>query len=202
MSNLICSNPPTREGIVGDINPINNWNKLNMLVFQVLKVEFCLQSQATFPRRIFQPAIITLYRTWQCRITARTFYLKCLNDTKSLNVVQYVLDLCTVNVTVITSSAYKEGYAFLFVSYDHPDDWLTRTRCSTVYLPVNRCGDLLLCGELQGVDNSKQLIKVPSRGGRVEDGQLQLLVGANHKHLKGVKMTQDQHNTQIISLFF
>lgn len=114
----------------------------------------------------------------------------------------YVLDLCTVNVTVITSSVYKEGYALLFVSYDHPADWLTRTRCSTVYLPINRCGNLLLCGELQGVDHSKQLIKIPSRGGRVEDGQLQLLVGANHKHLKGVEMTQDQHNTQIYASFF
>lgn len=77
-----------------------------MLVFQVFKVEFCLQSQATFPKRIFQPTIITLYRTWQCRITARIFYLKWLNDTKSSNVVQYVLDLCTVNVTVITSFVF------------------------------------------------------------------------------------------------
>lgn len=64
----------------------------------------------------------------------------------------------------------------------------------TVYRPVDRCGNLLLCSELQRVDNSEQLIKVPSCGGRVKDGQLQLLVGANHKDLEGVKMAQVQHN--------
>lgn len=55
-----------------------------------------------------------------------------------------------------------------------------------IYLPINRCGNLLLCSELQGVNNPKQLIEVPPRGGRVEDGQLQFLVRADHKHLGGV----------------
>lgn len=54
-----------------------------------------------------------------------------------------------------------------------------------IYLPVHRCSDLLLCSELQRVNNSEQLVEVPPRGGRVEDGQLQLLVGADHKHLRG-----------------
>lgn len=54
----------------------------------------------------------------------------------------------------------------------------------SMYLPINRCGHLLLRSELQGVDDTEQLVEVPSRGGRVEDGQLQLLVGADHKHLR------------------
>lgn len=54
-----------------------------------------------------------------------------------------------------------------------------------IYLPVHRCSNLLLCSELQRVNNPEQLVKVPPRGGRVEDGQLQLLVGADHKHLRG-----------------
>lgn len=53
-----------------------------------------------------------------------------------------------------------------------------------MYLPIYRCGDLLLRSELQGVDHAEQLVEVPSRGRGVEDGQLQLLVRANHKHLK------------------
>lgn len=53
-----------------------------------------------------------------------------------------------------------------------------------MYLPVNRCGNFLLCSELQRIDDSEQLIEVPPCGGRVEDGQLHLLVRADYKHLK------------------
>lgn len=58
-----------------------------------------------------------------------------------------------------------------------------------MYLPINRRGDLLLRSELQGVDDAQQLVKVPSCGRRVEDGQLQLLVRANHKHLRWDRST-------------
>lgn len=54
------------------------------------------------------------------------------------------------------------------------------------YLPVNRCGNLLLCCELQRVNNTEQLIKIPSCGGRVKDGQLEPLIRANHKDLKRI----------------
>lgn len=53
-----------------------------------------------------------------------------------------------------------------------------------MYLPINGCRDLLLRSELQGVDDAEQLVEVASCGRRVEDGQLQLLVRADDKHLR------------------
>lgn len=50
----------------------------------------------------------------------------------------------------------------------------------SVYLPVDRCGHLE-SSELQRVDDTEQLVKVPPSGGRVH-GQLQL-IWTNHKHL-------------------
>ena len=54
-----------------------------------------------------------------------------------------------------------------------------------LYLPVDRGGHLLLSSELQGVYDPQQLIKVPSSCCRVENGQLELLVRSDHKHLGG-----------------
>ena len=52
-------------------------------------------------------------------------------------------------------------------------------------LPVDRGCDLLFRGQLEAVDDPKDLAHVPSSGGRVEDGQLQLLVRTDDEHRTG-----------------
>lgn len=76
----------------------------------------------------------------------------------------------------------------LFVSQRHTDSL-------NIYLPINRRGNLLLCSELQGINNPKQLGEVPPCGGRVEDGQLQFLVRADHKHLEGGDWAKNEYRS-------
>ena len=53
------------------------------------------------------------------------------------------------------------------------------------HLPVDRGCDLLFRGQLEAVYDPQDLTHVPSSGGRVEDGQLQLLVRTDDEHRTG-----------------
>merc|ERR1712018_285432 len=53
--------------------------------------------------------------------------------------------------------------------------------------PVYRGGNLPPGGQLEAVNGTDDLVKVPASGGWVEDGELQLLVWANHKHSSASK---------------
>ena len=56
----------------------------------------------------------------------------------------------------------------------------------TALSPVYRGGNLPPGGQLEAVNGTDDLVKVPTSGGWVEDGELQLLVWANHKHSSGI----------------
>merc|ERR1712136_175123 len=52
-------------------------------------------------------------------------------------------------------------------------------------LPVDGGGNLLGCGELKRVDDPEDLVEVASGRGRIEDGQLQFLVGTDDEDGSG-----------------
>ena len=58
-------------------------------------------------------------------------------------------------------------------------------------LPVHRSGHLPGGGQLEAVHHPDDLVKVPARGGRVQQGQLQPLVRADDEDSSG--KTTNQH---------
>ena len=55
----------------------------------------------------------------------------------------------------------------------------------TALLPVGRCRDAVLGRQLQRVDHAEDLVEVAASGGWVENGELELLVGADDEHSAG-----------------
>ena len=59
-------------------------------------------------------------------------------------------------------------------------------------LPVHRSGHLLGCGELEAVDHSDDLVKIPARGSGIQQRQLEPLVGADDEDSSAVITSSSQ----------
>src|SRR5579885_1673536 len=50
-------------------------------------------------------------------------------------------------------------------------------------LPVRRCRDAMLGGHLQRIEHTQDLVEVAARGHRIDEDQLDLLVGSDDEHV-------------------